>query len=88
MVNADGTIINPSTQSSSGDGFKPVDMACVAGEDTSEWDDDWDDGNSIRVPDGKLAGGHGMCRICGNVFTKLLITVLNAERKSLLRSLQ
>lgn len=71
MVNADGTIINPSTQSSSGDGFKPVDMACVAGEDTSEWDDDWDDGNSIRVPDGKLAGGHGMCRICGNVFNQV-----------------
>lgn len=75
MVNADRTIINPSTQSSSGDGFKPVDMACVAGEDTSEWDDDWDDdwddGNSIRVPDGKLAGGHGMCRICGNVFNQV-----------------
>lgn len=71
MVNADGTIINPSTQSSSGDGFKPVDMACVAGEDTSEWDDEWDDGNSIRVPDGKLAGGHGMCRICGNVFNQV-----------------
>lgn len=67
MVNADGTIINPSTQSSSGDGFKPVDMACVAGEDTSEWDD----GNSIRVPDGKPAGGHGMCRICGNVFNQV-----------------
>ena len=71
MVNADGTIINPSTQSSSGDGFKPIDMACVAGADTSEWDDDWDDGNSIRVPDGKLAGGHGMCRICGNVFNQV-----------------
>lgn len=71
MVNADGTIINPSTQSSSGDGFKPVDMACVAGEDTSEWDDEWDGGNSIRVPDGKLAGGHGMCRICGNVFNQV-----------------
>lgn len=67
MVNADGTITNPSTQSSSGDGFKPVDMACVAGEDTSEWDD----GNRIRVPDGKLAGGHGMCRICGNVFNQV-----------------
>lgn len=71
MVTADGTIINPSTQSSSGDGFKLIDMACVAGEDTSEWDDDWDDGNSIRVPDGKLAGGHGMCRICGNVFNQV-----------------
>lgn len=67
MVNADGTIINPSTQSSSGDGFKPVDMACVAGEG----DDDWDDGNRIRVPDGKLADGHGMCRICGNVFNQV-----------------
>lgn len=71
MVNADGTIINPFAQSGSGDGFKPVDMACVAGENTSEWDDDWDDGNSIRVPDGKLAGGHGMCRICGNVFNQV-----------------
>ena len=71
MVTADGTIINPSTQSGSGDGFKLIDMACVAGEDTSEWDDDWDDGNSIRVPDGKLAGGHGMCRICGNVFNQV-----------------
>ena len=71
MVNADGTIINPSTQSGSGDGFKPVDMACVAGEDTSEWDDDWDDGNSILVPDGMLAGGHGMCRICGKVFNQV-----------------
>ena len=67
MVNADGTIINPSTQSGSGDGFKLIDMACVAGDDTSEWDD----GNSIRVPDGKLAGGHGMCRICGNVFNQV-----------------
>lgn len=67
MVNADGTIINPSTQSGSGDGFKLIDMACVAGEDTY----DWDDGNSIRVPDGKLAGGHGMCRICGNVFNQV-----------------
>lgn len=71
MVNADGTIINPSTQSGSGDGFKPVDMACVAGEDTSERDDDWDDGNSILVPDGMLAGGHGMCRICGKVFNQV-----------------
>lgn len=71
MVTADGTIINPSTQSGSGDGFKLIDMACVAGEDTSEWDDDWDDGNSIRVPDGKLAGGHGMCRTCGNVFNQV-----------------
>lgn len=71
MVTADGTIINPSTQRGSGDGFKQIDMACVAGEDTSEWDDDWDDGNSIRVPDGKLAGGHGMCRICGNVFNQV-----------------
>lgn len=71
MVTADGTIINPSTQRGSGDGFKRIDMACVAGEDTSEWDDDWDDGNSIRVPDGKLAGGHGMCRICGNVFNQV-----------------
>ena len=71
MVNADGTIINPSAQSGSGDGFKPVDMACVAGEDTSEWDDDWYDVNSIRVPDGKLAGGHGMCRICGTVFNQV-----------------
>lgn len=67
MVNADGTIINPSTQSGSGDGFKLIDMACVAGDDTSEWDD----GNSIRVPDGKLAGGHGMCGICGNVFNQV-----------------
>lgn len=67
MVTADGTIINPSTQSGSGDGFKLIDMACVAGEDTSEWDD----GNSIRVPDGKLAGGHGMCRTCGNVFNQV-----------------
>lgn len=71
MVNADGTIINSSAQSGSGDGFKPVDMACVAGEDTSEWDDDWYDVNSIRVPDGKLAGGHGMCRICGTVFNQV-----------------
>lgn len=70
MVNADGTILNPSdpfAQCGSGDGFKPVDMALVAGEDTSEWDD----GNSIQVPDGKLAGGHGMCRICGKVFNQI-----------------
>lgn len=67
MVNSDGTISNPSdpfAQCGSGDGFKPVDMDLVVGDDRSDW-------NSIQVPNGKLAGGHGMCRICGNVFNQI-----------------
>lgn len=67
MVNADGTIFNPSNpyaQCGYGDGFKPVDMAVVARDDTSDW-------NGIQVSDGKLAGGgYGMCRILGNVFNQ------------------
>lgn len=67
MVNSDGTISNPSdpfAQCGSGDGFKPVDMDLVVGDDRSDW-------NSIQVPNGKLAGRHGMCRICGNVFNQI-----------------
>ena len=62
MVNTDGTILNPSDPSAhcgSSDGFMPVDKACVAGDGTTNWYN----GNSLRVPDGKLAGGYGMCRI-------------------------
>ena len=69
MVNADGTILNPSDPSAhcgSSDGFMPVDKACVAGDGTTNWYN----GNSLRVPDGKLAGGYGMCRICGTVFNQ------------------
>lgn len=66
MVNADGTVFNPydsSVQESCGDGFKSVDKAVVAGGNISDW-------NSIQVPDGKMAGGYGMCRICGEVFNQ------------------
>ena len=66
MVNADGTVLNSADlleSSTSGDGFKPVDMAVVAGSKASEWD-------SIQVPKGKLAGEYGMCRICGTVFNQ------------------
>ena len=69
MVNTDGTILNPSDPSAhcgSSDGFMPVDKACVAGDGTTNWYN----GNSLRVPDGKLAGGYGMCRICGTVFNQ------------------
>ena len=72
MVNADGTILNPSdpfAQLGSGDGFKPVDIACVAG--TSDWNGDTSDWNGIQVPDGKLAGGYGICRICGTLFNQI-----------------
>lgn len=67
MVNADGTVFNPYDPLElgiSGDGFKPVDKAVVAGSNMSEWD-------AIQVPDGKLAGGYGMCRICGTVFNQM-----------------
>lgn len=69
MVNTDGTILNPSDPSAhcgSSEGFMPVDKACVAGDGTTNWYN----GNSLRVPDGKLAGGYGMCRICGTVFNQ------------------
>ena len=69
MVNTDGTILNPSDPSAhcgSSDEFMPVDKACVAGDGTTNWYN----GNSLRVPDGKLAGGYGMCRICGTVFNQ------------------
>lgn len=36
----------------------------AAGENMSEWD-------VIQISDGKLAGGHGMCRICGTVFNQI-----------------
>lgn len=66
MANADGTILNsanPLESSTSGDRFKPVDMVVVAGGKASEWD-------CVQVPEGKLAGGYGMCRICGTVFNQ------------------
>lgn len=64
VVNADGTVFNPYDpleHGISGDGFRPVDKAVVDGSNMSKWD-------AIQVPDGKLAGGYGMCRICGTVF--------------------
>ena len=60
-VNSDGTILNSSDSEQVIVGFKPVDKAIVAGGDNE---------GGIRVPDGKLAGGHGMCRICGTVFNQ------------------
>lgn len=64
MVNVDGTILNPSDsfpQCDSGDGLKPIDMAVAAGDSMP----------SIQVPPGKLAGGYGMCRICGKIFSQI-----------------
>lgn len=66
MINADGTVLNsddPLESSTSGERFKLFDMAVVAGGKASEWD-------CIQVPEGKLAGGYGMCRICGTVFNQ------------------
>lgn len=64
MVNVDGTVLNPLESEVLSDGFKPVDKACVAGGNIPEWE-------GIQVPEGKLAGGFGMCRICGTVFNQM-----------------
>ena len=65
------TFTDPFVQSNYINGSKPIDMAIAAGDDTSDWDDDVSELASIQVPDGKLAGGHGMCRICGTVFNQI-----------------
>ena len=62
MVNSDGTIKTPSDSVQVNVGFKPVDKAVVAGGDCEGY---------IQVPDGKLAGGYGMCRICGTSFSQV-----------------
>jgi hypothetical protein len=61
MVNSDGTILTPSDSVLVNVGFKPVDKAVVAGGDGEGY---------IQVPAGKLAGGYGMCRICGTSFNQ------------------
>lgn len=61
MVNSDGTILPPSDPVQVNVGFKPVDKAVVAGGDSEGY---------IQVPPGKLAGGYGMCRICGTSFNQ------------------
>lgn len=61
MVNSDGAILNPSDTVQVNIGFKPVDKAVVAGGDSEGY---------IQVPTGKLAGGYGMCRICGTSFNQ------------------
>ena len=61
MVNSDGTILTPSDSVQVNVGFKPVDKAVVAGGDSEGY---------IQVPAGKLAGGYGMCRICGTSFNQ------------------
>ena len=63
IVNSDGTILNPSDSAQVNVGFVPVDKGVFGGGDSSQ--------NAIRVPAGKLAGGYGMCRICGNVFNQV-----------------
>ena len=60
-VNSDGTILNSSDSEQVNVGFKPVDKAIVAVRDNE---------GGIRVPNAKLAGDHGMCRICGTVFNQ------------------
>lgn len=64
MINSDEIVMDASNpcvpySHTDGDDFKPVDKAVVAGGDYEGY---------IRVPNGKLAGGHGMCRICGTIF--------------------
>lgn len=61
MVNSDGTILAPYDTVQVNVGFKPVEKAVVAGGDCEGY---------IQVPDGKLAGGYGMCRICGTSFSQ------------------
>lgn len=59
MVNADGTIMLLSDLTQANVSVVvPKDVFC--GEDPFP--------NGIKVPEGKLAGGYGMCRICGKIF--------------------
>jgi len=84
MANADGMVLNsanPLESSTSGNGFKPVDIAVVAGGKVSEWD-------CVQVPEGKLVGGYEICRICGTVFNQTTHYCPECERKWLLKSLQ
>lgn len=63
MVNADGTLFvpsNPFDHSGYADGFNPIDMGFVEGDSMP----------SIQVSPEKLAGGYGMCRVCGKVFNQ------------------
>ena len=63
IVNSDGIILNPSDSAQVNVGFVPVNKGVFGGGDSSQ--------SAIRVPSGKLAGGYGMCRICGNVFNQV-----------------
>lgn len=63
MVNSDGTIVDTSDCVQVNVGFIPVDKGVFGGGDP--------DSNGIYVPDGKLAGGYGMCRICGTIFNQI-----------------
>ena len=62
MVDSDGTIMHSSdlTQVNIGVAVPKGVFGC---EDPLP--------NSIKVPEGKLAGGYGMCRICGTVFNQI-----------------
>ena len=59
MVNADGTIM-PSSD------LTQVNVGVVVPKGVFGGGDPFP--NSIKVPEGKLAGGYGMCRICGKIF--------------------
>lgn len=63
IINSDGSILNPSDSAQVNVGFVPVNKGVFFGEDPSQ--------NAIQVPSGKLAGGYGMCRICGTVFNQI-----------------
>lgn len=63
MVNSDGTIVDTSDCVQVNVGFIPVDKGVFGCEDPIP--------NSIKVPEGKLAGGYGMCRICGTGFNQI-----------------
>lgn len=59
MVNADGTIM-PSSD------LTQVNVGVVVPKGVFGGGDPFP--NSIKVPEGKIAGGYGMCRICGKIF--------------------
>ena len=63
-VNSDGTIMSPSDCEQVNDGGVPVEKGIFfGGGDPAP--------NDIQLPNGKLAGGYGMCRICGTVFNQI-----------------
>lgn len=61
MVNSNGSLMHPPESTQVNVGVSIPKEVYGGGDSIS---------NGIEVPEGKLAGGYGMCRICGKVLSQ------------------